>query len=72
MVRYVNLGMTSIRTIALSALLPLLASCASTGFYNMSDEWCAKHLDASAARCPRDDERVAANDVARPESTRQN
>jgi hypothetical protein len=34
------------------ALVPLLASCASSGLYNMSDEWCTKHLDASAARCP--------------------
>jgi hypothetical protein len=50
--------------IALSVLLvPLLASCASTGLYNMSDDWCAAHLNASAARCPqRDERRVAAKD----------
>ena len=42
----------------------LLAGCASSGIYNMSDEWCAAHLDASAARCPENEEarRVAAND----------
>jgi hypothetical protein len=42
----------------------LLAGCASSGLYNMSDEWCAAHLDASAARCPENEEarRVAAND----------
>ena len=40
----------------------LLAGCASSGFYNMSDEWCTAHLDASAARCPENEEarRVAA------------
>jgi hypothetical protein len=36
----------------LIAVAPLLASCASSGLYNMSNEWCAKHLDATAARCP--------------------
>lgn len=42
----------------------LLAGCASSGLYNMSDEWCTAHLDASAARCPENEEarRVAAND----------
>jgi hypothetical protein len=42
----------------------LLAGCASSGLYNMSDDWCAAHLDASAARCPENEEarRVAAND----------
>jgi hypothetical protein len=30
----------------------LLASCASSGLYNMSAEWCARHLEASTARCP--------------------
>jgi hypothetical protein len=41
----------------------LLAGCASSGLYNMSDEWCTAHLDASAARCPENEEarRVAAN-----------
>jgi len=50
--------------IALSVLLvPLMASCASSGLYNMSDDWCAAHLNASAARCPQHDEqRVAAKD----------
>lgn len=37
---------------ALIAVAPLLASCASSGLYNMSNEWCARHVDASAARCP--------------------
>jgi hypothetical protein len=59
--------------IALSVVIvPLLASCASAGLYNMSDDWCAAHLNASAARCPQHDEerRVAAKDgvhVADPE-----
>ena len=37
---------------ALIAIVPLLASCASSGLYNMSAEWCARHLEASTARCP--------------------
>lgn len=40
---------------ALKALIvatPLLASCASSGLYNMSDQWCARHADATAAQCP--------------------
>jgi hypothetical protein len=37
---------------SLLAVIPLLASCASSGLYNMSDEWCARHLDATAAHCP--------------------
>lgn len=42
----------------------LLTACASTGLYNMSDEWCTAHLDASAARCPQNEvaRRVAANE----------
>ena len=51
--------------IALSVVIvPLLASCASSGLYNMSDDWCAAHVSASAARCPQNDEkrRVAAKD----------
>jgi len=51
---------------ALIALAPLLASCASSGMYNMSDEWCARHLEASAARCPAPQElaqRTAENDT---------
>ena len=55
------------------ALLPLLASCAGSGLYYMTDGWCAAHLQASAARCPEhlqrmeEQERVAANQTARPE-----
>ena len=41
---------------ALIMVAPLLASCASSGLYNMSDEWCARHLDATAARCPENQE----------------
>jgi hypothetical protein len=37
---------------AFIALVPLLASCASSGLYYMSDDWCERHLDASTARCP--------------------
>ncbi len=51
---------------ALIAIAPLLASCASLGLYNMSDAWCARHLDASVARCPSNQEpapRTAENDT---------
>jgi len=50
--------------IALIAVLVPLASCASSGLYNMSDDWCTAHLDASAARCPNNEEqrRIAVND----------
>ena len=37
---------------AFIAFIPLLASCAGPGLFNMSDEWCAKHSDATAAHCP--------------------
>jgi len=37
---------------AFIAVVPLLASCASSGLYYMSDDWCERHLNASAARCP--------------------
>ncbi|HEY6926308.1 MAG TPA: hypothetical protein VI653_22680 [Steroidobacteraceae bacterium] len=54
------------RTTLIVVLFPLLASCASWGLYNMSDDWCSAHVDASAARCPQNDEqrRVAANNAA--------
>jgi hypothetical protein len=55
-----RIGITSI-----VALLPLLASCASSGLYNMSEAWCATHLKASAARCLLDEERIAANEQER-------
>jgi hypothetical protein len=38
---------------ALILFTPLLASCASSGLYNMSDQWCAGHAQASTAQCPR-------------------
>lgn len=41
-----------IASATLIAVTPLLASCASSGFYYMSDDWCARHLDAGPARCP--------------------
>jgi len=28
-----------------------LSGCVSSGFYLMSDEWCARHPEASAAHC---------------------
>ena len=45
-------------------LVAPLASCASSGLYNMSDDWCATHQDATAARCPEkaEERRVAVND----------
>jgi len=63
----VHLTMASLKLTVCVALVPLLTSCASIGLYNMSDDWCAKHLDASAARCPaaqQEQDRVAANTVA--------
>jgi hypothetical protein len=53
-----------VASFALVALVPLLASCASSGLYNMSDDWCATHAEASAARCPREQKRVAHNETA--------
>jgi len=47
--------------IPIVALGPLLASCASSGLYNMSDDWCAAHVNASTSRCPLDRPRVADN-----------
>jgi len=53
------------------AILPLFASCAGSGLYYMSDQWCDAHLRASPARCPEHQEpleqqqRVAANEAGR-------
>lgn len=49
----------------LVAFVPLLASCASSGLYNMSDEWCDTHLRASVAHCPDDPAHAAINDRER-------
>jgi hypothetical protein len=38
------------------AFIPLLASCAGPGLFNMSDEWCARHPDATGAHCPANQE----------------
>jgi len=54
-----HLRMTTVRVSVIAAIVPLLACCASTGVYNMTDEWCAQHLSASAARCADRQERVA-------------
>ncbi|HVN44088.1 MAG TPA: hypothetical protein VMT66_02460 [Steroidobacteraceae bacterium] len=52
---------------AFVAVVPLTASCASSGFYYMSDDWCGRHVDAGAARCPGSPER-AHPATAEPES----
>ena len=39
----------------IAVLVPLWASCASSGLYNMSDSWCTEHPSASVARCPKKD-----------------
>jgi hypothetical protein len=39
--------------IGVTLLALALSSCASSGLYAMSDEWCEKHPDASPARCNR-------------------
>ena len=44
---------------ALIVATPLLASCAGSGLYDMSDQWCARHADASAAQCPGNQELAA-------------
>jgi hypothetical protein len=48
----VNKRITFLSCASLIALMPLLASCASSGLYYMSDDWCARHGDASPAHCP--------------------
>jgi hypothetical protein len=52
------------KTAFIAVMSSLLAGCASSGLYNMSDEWCLAHIDASAARCPANEQarRVAANE----------
>jgi hypothetical protein len=57
--------MPSMRITSIVALVLLLASCASSGLYNMSDNWCAAHLNASAARCLPDPQRVADKELER-------
>jgi len=58
-------SMPSMRVTSIVALVLLLASCASSGLYNMSDNWCAAHLNASAARCLPDKQRVADKELER-------
>lgn len=48
----VHLAIIRTTLAAFIAFTPLLTSCTSSGLYNMSDQWCASHLDASAAHCP--------------------
>ena len=57
--------MPSMRITSIVALVLLLASCASSGLYNMSDNWCAAHLNAGAARCLPDKQRVADKELER-------
>jgi hypothetical protein len=61
---------SDLRVTAIIAFVPVVASCASSGLYNMSDEWCAVHLDATAPRCPKDQGRVALNDAGQTDSAR--
>lgn len=56
--------MASMKVTAIVVLLALLAACASTGLYNMSDDWCTRHVTASAARCPNNQEALRAADQA--------
>lgn len=63
--------MVNMKVASLVVLIPLLASCASSGLYNMSDDWCAAHVGASEARCPQpkdEERRVADNDTHRADS----
>ena len=54
---------------AFLVVAPLLTACASSGLYDMSDEWCAKHLDASAARCPKNQNAATAMRPAEESNT---
>jgi len=36
------------------AVLVYTTGCASSGLYDMSDQWCDAHPEASPARCKRD------------------
>jgi hypothetical protein len=45
----ITLGVGAI--LILIALTVITTGCASWGFYQMSDEWCDEHPQASAARC---------------------
>jgi len=53
------------RIALIAAVVPLLASCASSGLYDMSDDWCTAHPGASVARCPgkEEDGRVAVSET---------
>lgn len=57
--------MPTMRVTVIVVIVPLLAACASSGLYNMSDAWCATHLSASEARCPEHQESVAVNNKER-------
>lgn len=48
----VHLAIVRTTLAAFIALIPLLASCAGPGLFNMSDQWCARHSNATAAHCP--------------------
>ena len=37
--------------IVLLCLTIIVSGCASSGLYQMSDEWCSEHINASATRC---------------------
>lgn len=50
MIQYFIIGLSL--GFAIGCLLIMLG-CASSGLYAMSDEWCAKHPEASPARCDR-------------------
>jgi len=56
------------RIALIAVLVPLAASCASSGLYNMTDTWCSAHPGASLARCPKKDaeHRVAVYGKERP------
>jgi hypothetical protein len=55
---------STMRAALIAVMASLLAACASSGLYNMSDTWCAAHPAASVARCPKNDaeRRVVVND----------
>jgi hypothetical protein len=58
--------LNTMRTVLrLLVLVPLLSSCGSGGLFNMSEDWCRAHVNASEARCGTRQERVAERNTER-------
>jgi hypothetical protein len=55
LVRHVDCAAKLVLAVAGVIAVPwiCLSGCASSGFYQMSDDWCMQHPDAGPARCHR-------------------